>query len=61
MSGLFEDRSKEAYDRAIANIEAEASGAGKASKSDVEMAERAARQAGSVGNRARRALNSKSK
>ena len=54
MAGLFEDRSKEAYERAIANVEA--LGADKASRTDVEMAKRAAKQAGPLGGRARRAL-----
>jgi hypothetical protein len=54
---FFEDRSKDSYLRSIANVKA--LGADKASEHDVEMAKRAAQQAGSMGNRAREAFDKK--
>ena len=58
MGGFFETRNKEDYDRAITNIETwKANGGKKPESSDFSLAETAAKQAGSVGNRARRALD----
>jgi len=55
--GSFDDRSADAYDQAIKNVDL--LGADKAPKHDVKMAKRAAQQAGSVGRQARAALGKK--